>query len=202
LQWFQPRPIVAAEYGGLAVSRPGTLAAASLQLPSGEDLIVVSVYGVWEVPDKSTGSNWIYADASVHRLISDLSFFIGQQTRHRIIVAGDLNILYGYGEDGSPYWASRYQTVFDRLSALGLVFVGPQAPNGRLAEPWPDYELPRESKNVPTFFHSRQTPATATRQLDFVFASSGLRNRIQVTALNDPAHWGPSDHCQVEIDIQ
>lgn len=201
LQWFQPKSIDAAEYGELAASRLGTLAAASLKMPSGEDLIIISIYGVWECPDRSTGSSWIYADASVHRLISDLSFFIGQQTKHRIIVAGDLNILFGYGEKGSSYWASRYQTVFDRLSALGLEFMGPQAPHGRLADPWPDNELPRTSKNVPTFYHSQQTPATATRQLDFVFASAALRERVQVTALNDPAQWGPSDHCVVEIEI-
>ena len=45
LQWFEPGSIDAAGYGELAVSRLGTLAAASVQLPSGEDLIVVSIYG-------------------------------------------------------------------------------------------------------------------------------------------------------------
>jgi endonuclease/exonuclease/phosphatase family metal-dependent hydrolase len=202
LQWFQPKSIDAANYGELAVSRLGTLAAAAFRLPTGEDLTVISIYGAWERPDISTGSGWIYADASVHRVISDLSFFIGQQTRHRIIVAGDLNILHGYGEDGSPYWAARYQTVFDRLSALGLKFVGPQAPHGRLADPWPEHELPRASKNVPTFHTNKQTPATATRQLDFVFASMNLCERMQVTALNEPDNWGPSDHCIVEIEIK
>jgi hypothetical protein len=42
-------------------------------------------------------SSWIHADASVHRLISDLSVLIGRQRGHKIIVAGDLNVLYGYG---------------------------------------------------------------------------------------------------------
>jgi exonuclease III len=201
IHWFQPGSIDAANYGELAVSRLGTLAAASLTLPTGEELIVISIYGTWERPDGATGSKWIYADASVHRVISDITFFIGQQNSHRIVVAGDLNVLYGYGDGGSLYWASRYQTVFDRLSTLGLEFVGPQAPHGRLADPWPERELPRDSKNVPTFYTNQQTPATATRQLDFVFASGALRNRMQVTALNDPAHWGPSDHCVVEIEI-
>jgi hypothetical protein len=31
-----------------------------------------------------------------------------------------------------------------RMAALGFKFVGPQAPNGRRAEPWPK-ELPRAS---------------------------------------------------------
>ena len=29
-----------------------------------------------------------------------------------MLAAGDLNILYGYGENGSAYWAARYATVF------------------------------------------------------------------------------------------
>lgn len=200
LQWFEPKPIEAAEYGGLAVSRMGTLAAASLEMPWGEELTVVSVYGAWERPYRDLATSWIYADASVHRLISDLSVFIGQQKGHRVLVAGDLNILYGYGDGGSPYWASRYNTVFDRMEALGLRFIGPQEPNGRPAEPWPA-ELPSESRNVPTFFHSQQNPFTASRQLDFVFASEGLSDRINVSALNHPDQWGPSDHCQIEIEI-
>jgi endonuclease/exonuclease/phosphatase family metal-dependent hydrolase len=125
---------------------------------------------------------------------------IGRQKNRRLIVAGDLNILLGYGERGSPYWASRYDTVFRRLTALGLAFVGPQAPAGRSAEPWPA-ELPRASKNVPTFYTSTQSPPTATRQLDFVFASTSLSERVRARALNEPDQWGPSDHCQVEIEV-
>jgi endonuclease/exonuclease/phosphatase family metal-dependent hydrolase len=155
---------------------------------------------VWEKPHSSIDSSWIFADASVHRIISDLSVFVGRQTGHLIVVAGDFNILYGYGENGSPYWASRYETVFARMSSLGLTFIGPQAPAGRLADPWPD-ELPRTSINVPTYHHNRQTPNTATRQLDFVFGSAPLSDRIRVTALNKPDQWGPSDHCCVEIEI-
>jgi hypothetical protein len=139
----------------------------------------------WERPLKSTGGDWIYADASAHRLISDFSVLIGQQRGHRIVAAGDLNILYGHGEHGSRYWAARYQTVFDRIAILGMRFVGPQLPNGRKPDPWPD-ELPRESRNVPTFRTNQQTPATATRQLDFVFASEAIADRVMVRALNQP----------------
>ena len=86
------------------------------------------------------------------------------------------------------------------MSALGLSFVGPQAPAGRRAEPWPE-ELPHESNNVPTYHTSHQTPATATRQLDFVFASNSLAARVRLKALNEPDPWGPSDHCRVEIEV-
>ena len=142
----------------------------------------------------------IFADASVHRLISDLSRFIGDNSKHRIVAAGDLNIVRGYGEYGDEYWAGRYRTVFDRMEALGLTFAGPQAPNGRQADPWP-YELPTDSKNVPTIHIAGRTPAEATRQLDFVFTSRGIAESVQVRALNEPSEWGPSDHCRVEIEI-
>lgn len=190
----------AATHGELAVSRPGTVAAAIVTPSNGEPIIVASVYAPWEKAHSTTESGWIFADASAHRLISDLSVFVGRQAGHRVLVAGDLNTLYGYGENGSPYWASRHATVFDRMSALGLSFVGPQAPAGRRADPWPD-ELPRDSNNVPTFHTSHQTPASATRQLDFVFASIGLAERVRVSARNEPNDWGPSDHCRVDIEI-
>jgi hypothetical protein len=159
------------------------------------------MYAPWEKPPRKIRSTGIYADASAHRVISDLSAVIPLSNRqHRIIAAGDLNILYGYGEDGDAYWASRYDTVFKRMASIGLPFVGPQAPNGRCAEPWPK-ELPPSSSNVPTFYTSRQTPASATRQLDFVFASNSLTEHLQVSALNEPNDWGPSDHCRVQITL-
>ena len=54
---------------------------------------------------------------------------------------------------------------------------------------------------MPTYHHSRQTPATATRQLDFVFGSAGLAERVQTRALNGVEEWGGSDHCRVLIDV-
>ena len=201
VQWLEPKPVADAMPGELAVSRPGTVAAAIVTPGAGDPFIVASMYAPWEKPHALTGSHWIYADGSVHRLISDLSALIGQQRGHRLLTAGDLNILYGYGENGSPYWASRYATDFTRMAALGLSFVGPQAPAGRRADPWPS-ELPGESANVPTFHTSHQTPATATRQLDFVFASDGLAARVRVCALNEVHQWGPSDHCRVEIEVE
>jgi hypothetical protein len=82
-----------------------------------------------------------------------------------------------------------------------LKFIGPQFPSGgRQANPWPA-ELPRDSKNVPTFHSSKQSPATATRQLDFVFASRSIADRILVRAMNAVDDWGPSDHCRIEIVI-
>lgn len=197
--WLHALPIEAARPRDLAVCRPGTLAAAVAKTPSGE-LTLASLYGAWERPLRSTRSRWIYADGSVHRLISDLSAVIGTEEGHRVIAAGDLNILHGYGEEGSAYWAARYATVFDRMKAIGMPFVGPRHPAGRRADPWPA-ELPEFSLNVPTYHTGKMTPAEAQRQMDFVFASKALSERVRVRAMNGPDEWGPSDHCRIEIEV-
>ena len=128
-----------------------------------------------------------------------MSRSIGNKTRHRIVAAGDLNTLFGHGEDGDPYFADRHAMVFERMKILGLSFVGPQYPNGRQAEPRPD-ELPADSRNVPTY-RPGKNPATATRQLDFVFASRSMADSVRTRALNGVDEWGPSDRCRVEIEV-
>lgn len=203
VEWFkQVGPTARIAPDEIAVSGIGTITAARITPldASIEPFVAASMYGFWLGPHSSTGSSWIYSDATVHRIISDLSAFIGYESpwRHRILAAGDLNLLYGYAEGGNMYWARRYQTVFDRMEALGFAFVGPQAPRGRQARPWPD-ELPGDSKNVPTYHPTARKPQAATRQLDYVFASKGFADVISVRALNSPGEWGPSDHCRIEI---
>jgi hypothetical protein len=186
--------------GVVPISRVGTLAVADV-IHQGETITCISAYAPWEnlLHDPPRRKPKCISDGSAHRLISDMSPLIASR-RAQLLVAGDFNILYGYGENGNNHWRGRYETVFMRMEALGLRFVGPQVPNGRQAHPWPK-ELPKESKNVPTFHHSRQTAATATRQLDFVFASESIADRISVRAMNGIEEWGPSDHCRVVIDV-
>jgi hypothetical protein len=195
---LRPRATLTLQTARLAddwvVSRAGSIAAADVLIDGATAFTAVSVYAAWE---KAAGQG--YADGSAHRVLSDLSALM-PRPNHRLVVAGDWNILRGYGEHSDPYWKARYDTVFERAEALGLRFVGPEYPNGRQADPWPE-ELPSDSRCVPTFHHARQKPATATRQLDFVFASTSLAERVEVRALNSPEEWGPSDHCRVIIDV-
>jgi len=184
----------------MGVSVPGTITVADVTWGK-EVFTCISAYVVWQTVLSDAKSPWIIADASAHRIISDISTLIAHRDRHRIIVAGDWNLMFGYGEFGLEYWAGRYKTVFDRMKALGLRFVGPQAPNGRKAEPWPE-ELPKDSLNVPTFHSTKQKPATAARQIDYVFASERIADRVSVRALNEVAEWGPSDHCRVVIEVE
>jgi hypothetical protein len=181
----------------LFVSRAGTLCVADVILDGQVAVTVASMYAPWE---RARSGSTIYADASAHRLLSDLSGLISTRRNHRIVAAGDLNILRGYGEYGNRYWKGRYATVFDRAEAMGLVCVGPQTPNGRQAQPWPA-ELPADSVNVPTYHTNHQSPATATRQLDFVFASEAIADQVSAAALNEVQDWGPSDHCQIAIAV-
>ena len=44
-------------------------------------------------------------------------------------------------------------------------------------------------------------PIAEAGQLDFVFASEGMADSIQVRALNGVEEWGPSDHCRIEIVV-
>ncbi len=198
-EWLIAKPIGQAISGELAVSSPGTLTAARVIPRSGEPFIAVSLYAELESPLPGEGS-WIYSDASTHRLASDLAAFVGRQRGHRIVAAGDLNLMRGYSADGSSYWATRYGTVFDRMEAMSLPCIGPDFPNGRLAEPWPDV-LPQDSLNVPTWRLPGRPAVKADRQLDYVFASRGFADAWSVRALNEPEEWGPSDHCPIAMDL-
>jgi len=105
LRPIRTTPLADAGRDELAVSLPGTLAACEVILESGEPITVASIYGAWTSPIPWKEGGWIYADASVHRLISDLSALVASQRGHRIIVAGDLNILHGHGEQGNELLA-------------------------------------------------------------------------------------------------
>lgn len=70
VQWLEPKPVADALPSELAVSRPGTLAAATVKPSASDPFVVASMYAPWEKPHTTTGNGWILpADGSVHRLI-------------------------------------------------------------------------------------------------------------------------------------
>ena len=90
-------------------------------------------------------------------------------TTHRILAAGDLNMFYeAIGSRLSL--PQRDRTVWDRMQALGLEFLGPQAPHGRPAESEPD-DVPSDTKNVPTFYRPRDQAGNRGQSI-------GLRVRV------------------------
>ena len=121
---LDPRPDVAIEAmtgeTDWVVSRHGTVTAADVKIDGRTTFTAVSVYAPWE----KTAKGVIFADGSAHRILSDLSGLMPYPD-HRLLIAGDWNILLGYGEHGDSYYKDRYATVFARAEALGLRFVGP-----------------------------------------------------------------------------
>ena len=188
--------------------------------PPMEPFIVVSMYARWLKPHPLTRrappvrrpgllAINVYADASAHRIISDLSNLIGHSNPagHRIIVAGDLNTIYGATEQSRYETPARAETIFSRMNALGLEFVGPRWPTGR----GQTRDVPPDTQNVPTYLpfarlkEMREAPENGTvagNQLDYVFASRGFHEQVWARALNAPHEWGPSDHCRLLIEVE
>ena len=208
VEWFkQVSPISEMAEDEIAVSGIGTIAAARVKPTDGSaPFIAVSMYAKWAKPHPSVPTKWRagYQDGSAHRIISDLSAFVGSTdpSSHRILAAGDLNMIYGATDDNTLALPARDRTVTDRMTALGVEFLGPQHPDGRRASPTPQ-GLPPDTRNVPTHYAipGRQSPETAQNQLDYAFASRGLHESIKVRAINGVEEWGASDHCRLLIEI-
>ena len=204
IEWFkQISPISGVAKDEIAVSGIGTIAAARITPRSGESFLVVSVYARWLGSHPSTKSRFSFPDSAAHRIISDLTAFIGTPDpgNHRILAAGDLNMVFGVikGND-KPSMTARERGVWERMDALGLEFIGPYYPNGRQAHILPDY-LPPDTSNVPTYHSNRKSPESAVDQLDYAFASRGFHNEVRVRAMNGVDEWGPSDHCRLLIEV-
>ena len=221
---------IALESGGLeqdtiGMSDQRTLAAARVtplrsgKRSSGRPFFVFSMYARWldthpwaqhETPERGGRPFRIYSDASAHRIISDLSTFIGHTnpSAHRMLVAGDLNTIYGAMANNRLEKPARARTIFDRMQALGLELKGPRWPEAdRQADPLPQ-GLPRDTSNVPTYLSApqrrrmREEGILSGNQLDYVFASQGFQDRVRVYAMNDEVGFGPSDHCRIRIEVQ
>lgn len=190
----------------LAVSDVTTIAAARIRPANGEPFVVASMYARWlnfhPHAHEGPGSWTIHGDASAHRIVSDLSALVRDPTKSqfRILAAGDLNAIYGAVPTSKLAAVPREDMIFDRMEALGFEFLGPQAPNGRQADP-PSRDVPSATKNVATYHTTRQKPTTAANQLDYVFASRGFHESVRTRALNEVDEWGSSDHCRILIEV-
>lgn len=206
IEWFkQISPVSWVAEDEIAVSGIGTIAAARV-IPKDDSIdpfIVVSMYARWLRWHPTVKSKWSVgtSDGSAHRIISDIQGLIGDYdpSTHRIIAAGDLNMIYN---SGNPEWdESRDHSVWTRMDAVGLEFMGPFHPNGRKATNQRGWLTP-DSLNVPTYYTTgEKTPEAASQQLDYAFASRGFHKDIKVSALNGVNEWGPSDHCRLLIEV-
>ena len=103
----------------------GTIAAANVvpgNRPPDESCFVVSMYARWMMPHPITGSPWSVgaSDVSAHRIISDLSAFVGhvEPSKHRGLAAGDLNMICGVNARLLSV-VNRERTVWARVDTLG-----------------------------------------------------------------------------------
>ena len=208
VEWFTAVPPIS-ERGEheIGVSGIGSIAAAKVTPRGGSEdqaFITVSMYARWMKPHPQTRTPWRVgaSDVSAHRILSDLSAFIGHEdpSRHRILAAGDLNMIHG-ATGRSLSLPARDKTVWERMAALGLEFLGPQVPDGwQPSGRQPD--TPPDTKNVPTWVPPGRLPETADRQLDYAFASRGFHEQVSVRALNTADEWGPSDHCRLLVEVE
>ena len=206
VEWFkQVSPIKETEQDEIAVSGIGTIAAARIIPRNEPPFIAMSMYARWIRPHPSTNSKWRvgFQDGSAHRIISDLSAFIGSTdpSTHRILAAGDLNTIHGATDDNRLALPARDRTIMDRMDALGMEFLGPRYPAGRRADPTPQ-GLPANTPNVPTYYIRGRSPETAQNQLDYAFASRGFHKNVAVRAMNSVEEWGASDHCRLLIEVR
>ena len=208
VEWFRAVPPIShlGEHD-IGISGIGTIAAARVT-PRGRSaddaFIAVSMYARYIKPHPSTDTSWGVgaSDVSVHRILSDIAAFIGHEdpSRHRILAAGDLNMIYG-ATGHTLALPERERAAWDRMASLGLEFLGPQAPDGwQPSRPQPD--VPPDTKNVPTWVRNGLKPERANRQFDYAIASRGFHERVTVRALNRPDEWGPSDHCRLLIEVE
>ncbi len=208
----------------IAVSDSRTLAAARVTplhdgKPASEPFFVFSMYARWlyphpqaeRSPSRRGGHNlYAYADGSAHRIISDISAFIAHTglSAHRLLAAGDLNTIYRAAHDSRMENPVRARTVFDRMQALGLEFLGPQWPDAERRGDPPPPGLPKDTRNVPTHVtqgqlrRMREHDVVSGIQIDYVFASRGFHDGVRVHAMNDAVGFGPSAHCRIRIDVQ
>ena len=156
------------------------------------------------MPHPCTPTAWSvgYADAMAHRAILDLSAFIGHKdpARHRIVVAGDFNLIHGATERNPLAFPARDRSVYAGFDALGFEFVGWQYLTGRLADPSPSALAP-DTRKVPIYHSTRQTPRTVANQLDCEFVSHGFPSEVRTRAFDDPEEWRPSDDCPIAIRV-
>jgi endonuclease/exonuclease/phosphatase family metal-dependent hydrolase len=151
------------------------------------DVFLVSLYGVW-------GNG--FADGSVHRAISDLTGLL--ESKYEVLVAGDLNTFRDHTLTGHRTALLRHQSVFSRLALFGLECVGPFGSEPLVACPCHD-EV--RCRHLRTYRHQGKT-ASKPLQLDFAFATKGLRSRVvRCEVLDEERYWAVSDHAPIVIEL-
>lgn len=188
-----------ADWGEFVASHPGQFAAVDVTLTvESVDMTVVSLYGIW---DKMPDSGSLFADATLHRAISDLSVVFQERGADHIVVGGDLNVWHESDASG-PVWRRRYDVVFDRMAAHGLELLGPfRADTDAVLEDCPCGH-PDTCRHVNTYRYLRKA-TSKPYQNDYVFATRAMAGRlVRCYAVTDDDVWRYSDHLPVVAEFE
>ncbi len=169
--------------GELPDSHPGASAVADISLNGVYLFTAVSMYAQWEM---LPGSSSMYGGPRLHRMLSDLTGVLARSGRRPVLLAGDFNVT----SQGSRQPENEAAAVFARLRTWGLSSCPLTA--GRVDGC--DCPEGENCRHVQTF-------RTGT-QLDYIFASPPLANRMTGRADHSSAAWQLSDHCPLVMDIE
>jgi endonuclease/exonuclease/phosphatase family metal-dependent hydrolase len=179
--------LVAAKWDEPTISHPGQFAVGRVSRSGETVMTIVSLYGIWD--SRPEQRRYIFPEATLHRAISDLTPLL--LTCEPVVIAGDLNILIGYGKEIDPE-SARTDTVFQRLATYGVELAGPYRDVGEALEGCPCNQ-PDTCRHVAT----RPEPSGRPLQLDWVFS-----NRAEtIKAIGLPIEALSSDHAPVLIDV-
>lgn len=186
---FEPIPLAALGQGGgeiLESSHPGQFTAIRVPFGTGS-LVLVSLYAIWKGP---------FADATLHRAISDLTPLLGKGTE--MLVMGDMNVFRGYTLGDGDSTLKRYNAVFDRFESLELHLLGPFGAEPLAGCPCSDGS---DCRHVRTYRHLNKVDSPAL-QLDFAFGTPGLgRSMASCQVLDHDIWWAMSDHAPIRITV-
>jgi hypothetical protein len=168
-------------------SRPGSWTAATVQIPRGEPVTCIALYGLLD--DLS--------DASVHRALSEVSpIFSDPRYKERVILGGDLNLTTQWSNEDRLFDLAR--GVLERIDAYGL--------KDCLKEKRGPDRLPGCLCTLETCTHTRTKWAPGSEdggyphQMDYLFASKRLvdgEGLVRCQAL-EPEMWKDhSDHAPI-----
>ena len=179
-------------------SHPGASAVADVVDAAGRfQFTVVSLYGQWE----SIADGRIYSCAKLHRMISDLTGVFAGIPKRQVLLAGDFNvttqIAYGRQTQADTDGAA---AVFTRLRAWGLkdCIEKTKASRPRMT----DCTCPeRETCSHVRTFRLKNRAASRPTQVDYVFASDRLVDKVRCEVVQTDEAWALSDHCPIVLEL-
>jgi exonuclease III len=177
--------------GELEDNQPGTSAAAIVTLPSGKEIVALSVYGAME----KTGTGKSSATTTVHRILSDLTPLLDSAREPRpMIFGGDLNCSTQF-EDADR---AAHEAVFARIGAFGLKdwFVASAGQRTHLTDCF--------CAQAGACAHQRtlrlkNSPDSRPWQTDYVFSHHIGNSTTSMEVINEPIAWGLSDHAPIVL---